>query len=563
MEQKHPKDKKKAKRGFLADLTKKQKISIYVISIIAMAGIIGGIFIFIFLPKGGKCIIGTPISDINAIDPILAFYREQIVVTQVCEGLFDNDFSSGNPELINVLATGYEWSDNATELTCTLRQGVKFHDGTPFNAAAVKWNFDRIYRLLELFPQLLNGTLTSWGDLYLLPDDRPIVNETQVINDYTVKFVLNEPFVPFLQLLTHPTTSFLSPVATPYDEIIDLLNGELVGTGPFTYDDYEPHVNVIMSRNLNYWGKNAKLDKIELKFYQGNITYLLEALLRKDIHFLDPFVIENVPDISIELFKNDLEFTVQRSICPNFRFISMNNNSINITMREAISYAINYSYFVENVTGGKGIRARSPIPEGCIYSNTTAFELPEYNITHARKLLKDVGWPGTESLTVNDNVSAGNEWELKANSSTPLETYNLSGGINLLQERTVILLPEYLKQIGVKLNVTTPFHFEHLAPSGWYYDYNDPHNALYSVFSYYNLMELNDSSIFQWIDDGAKETNTTLREQIYYNIQQRLIEVLHPVVWTYSTIRYIVYISDLSAWQPNPYKILLKNAYFK
>ncbi|MFX1358585.1 MAG: ABC transporter substrate-binding protein [Promethearchaeota archaeon] len=564
MEQKPPKSKKKAKKGILADLTKKQKIAVGTIGVVSIAGIFGGIFTFMLLPKGGRCIIGADIEDIDALDPLISIFWEQQILYHVCECLFDNDNSGGEPELVNVLATGYEWNNNATELTLTLRQGVKFHDGTPFNAMAVKWNFDRIYRLLNLYQELLNGTILSWGYLFILPDGQGIVNETRVINDYTVKFMLNDSFVPFLQLLTHTTTSILSPASTPANELIDYLTGELIGTGAFTYDRYEPHVNVIMSRNQNYWGKKAKLDEIEFKFYQ-NQDNLLEAFLSKECHFLEPLFLEYTTEVPIGLFKNNPKFTIQESKLPNYRYIGMNNNSINITMRKAISYAINYSYYIENVTGDRGIRGRSPIPEGCLYSNTTAFDIPEYNITYARKLLKDAGWPGTESLTANNNVSAGNEWEKLVTDDNPLETYNfsyLSPDKNLLHNRQSILLPEILKQIGIKLNHVGPLRFEEIFIFGWIFDYADPHNSIFSIFSHYNYMKLNDSLITQWINEGVRETNSTERRQIYYNIQERLIEVLYPVAWTFSIIKYDVYVSNLKAYQPNPYKTLLKDAYF-
>ncbi|MFX1358584.1 MAG: ABC transporter substrate-binding protein, partial [Promethearchaeota archaeon] len=152
MEQKPPKSKKGAKKGFLANLTKKQKIAVGTIGIVSIAGIFGGIMTYMILPKGGTCIIGINGVNFDDIDPLAVYFQEWYILWHVCESLFDNDLSGENPELVYVLATGYEWNENATELTCSLRQGVRFHDGTPFNAMAVKWNFDRIYRLIESFP---------------------------------------------------------------------------------------------------------------------------------------------------------------------------------------------------------------------------------------------------------------------------------------------------------------------------------------------------------------------------------------------------------------------------
>lgn len=75
------------------------------------------------------------------------------------------------------------------------------------------------------------------------------MNKTQVIDEYTVKFVINEPFVPFLHLLTLATTGILSPTSTPANKTININTDDLVGTGPFTYDEYEPHVNITMIPN--------------------------------------------------------------------------------------------------------------------------------------------------------------------------------------------------------------------------------------------------------------------------------------------------------------------------
>ena len=173
-------------------------------------------------------------------------------IIQVTETLFDFDYSGKQPILIIVLAKSYKWNDtdNPTELTCSLRKGVKFHDGTPFNATAVKWNFDRIHRLVEVW----------YGYILRLPDGRWIVNETQIVDEYSVRFVLNEPFVPFLQLLTHTITSILSPKSTPANKTINIETETLVGTGPFTYDGYESHNNITLTPNPHYWGKKPNIN---------------------------------------------------------------------------------------------------------------------------------------------------------------------------------------------------------------------------------------------------------------------------------------------------------------
>ncbi|NHJ25414.1 MAG: hypothetical protein EAX89_12605, partial [Candidatus Lokiarchaeota archaeon] len=186
------------------------------IAAVAIAGIVSGIIIFMGIPKGGTLNVGIT-YEVSEIDPILSVTAaEQIIINQVTETLFENDYIGGIPQIINNLAINFNWNSNHTEFTCTLRKNVMFHDGTPFNATAVKWNFDRV-------PQIVNPSNfieITWGYLFFLPDGRWIINKTQVIDPYTVKFVLNDRFVPFRALLTSSATGILSPASSPANKTL-------------------------------------------------------------------------------------------------------------------------------------------------------------------------------------------------------------------------------------------------------------------------------------------------------------------------------------------------------
>ncbi|KKL57964.1 hypothetical protein LCGC14_2230140, partial [marine sediment metagenome] len=560
------------KRVTLAD-HKKSLIGGGLVAVIAIVGIVGGIYIFSNIDRGGggNLIVGMILGNkIEELDVLTYSPQRQYVIDQVLETLFENDYSGGQPQVISNLATSGIWNDNATEFTCVLRQNVRFHDGTVFNAAAVKWNFDRNYRLR-------NEISHGWEYMFRLPDGRWIINETQVVDEYTVKFVLNEPFVPFVQLLTHSATGIMSPTSTPANSFIDFLTGDLIGTGPFIYDGQELNVAITMSPNPNYWGEIPKIDNLILKYY-SNATTLWEALLAQDISMLDPYSARsffiNNPDKELEGLKSDTNFVVQEIVVPNFRYLSMDYKNINVTMRKAISYAINYSYMIEDININLSARARSPVPEGTLYSNTTAFDVPYYNISMARKILKDVGWLGTAGLTTNDNVSAGNEWEMLVSNDTPLERYNVSYWSGITEfDLTSILVQDNLKQIGIKVERVGNNHWGNdLAIAGWIVDYGDPHNtaSLFhsgnifnsSTWEGDNLAQVNDSLLDQWIEEGVKETDPILRKQLYYQIQERLIEELYPYVWTYAKTQIYVYVSNLKGWQSRPFKFLFKTVYF-
>ncbi|MFX1280499.1 MAG: ABC transporter substrate-binding protein [Promethearchaeota archaeon] len=509
---------------------------------------------------------GCPAS----IDPYSTMGMVDIfVIDQVAEGLFTIDVTTNNSEIIYNLATHHEWNDNATELTCVLRKKVKFHDGTPFNAAAVKWNFDRIYRLIDNL---------TYPERWLFPDGRPIINETQIIDDYTVKFVLNAPYVPLRNLMAS-RGHILSPAATPSDEFINVYTGKLVGTGPFIYNNYEYEVNLSLSANPYYWGGKPDIDK--LIFYQiDNIPNQIEALLSGDIDiFRWPLFNETI----LNEFRDNSSFIVQEGLLPFVTSFEINNKLINATMRKAISYALNYSALFkpyENL--GKVVRSKSPIPEVVLYHNITGIKVPYYNISIARQVLKDTGWPGTANLTVNDNISAYNEWEMVAKGLTPLATYNYDFVLDWGLNHTYQFI-EDLKQIGVKIEYNEMSLAEYywcgfelygynkdmltIAWYGWMGDFNDPINFINPFFSskadgHSNFGQFNDTLVQQWMEEAIRKTNPTARERLYYKIQKRLIEELYPQIWELSPVRADVYASDLRNYYFNSFKLEFKSVSF-
>ncbi|MFW9785145.1 MAG: ABC transporter substrate-binding protein [Candidatus Heimdallarchaeota archaeon] len=557
-EEKTPKKKKGSK---IAEMKKPLIISGLIFSI-ALTGIIIGFNINSKTTQSGGVLYFLGYGFPYTLDPIdVMDLADGDIINQVAEGLFDLDV---NLELIHCLATDHEWSTDGLNLTCTLRQRVEFHDGTPFNAAAVKWNFDRTYRLLDKI---------MFSFLWLLPDNRPIINETQVLDEYTVKFILNAPYSPLLALFASTFSCIVSPTSTPADDLISSGSGELVGTGPFIFDSFTTN-NITLSANPHYWGGKPKIAKLIVFNSINSASALKDSLLAGEIHVKKAVKFN---ESTLNFFRNNHNFTVSEPINePFLDFIVMNNKLINITMRRAISYAINYSNYVYN---NRYIQAKGPIPESILYYNITGIDVPYYNISAARRILKDGNWPGTDQLTVNNNISAGNEWELLANSSTPLAIYNYSACSNW--PRSIWYadpIIEDLKQIGVKIE---PFN---LSISEWlfiYYewggynrnmiglffnfwiaDYNDPSTFITEFYTNKklgdNVGQVNDTIVQEWLEEGLRERDATVRRQLYYKIQKRLIEDVCPNIWLNSRTRVDIYVSNLKDWYPHPFKDTLK-----
>ena len=546
----------------IAEIKKPLIISGIIFSI-ALTGIIVGINIYSKTTQSGGVLYFLGYGLPYTLDPIdVTDLVDADIINQVAEGLFDTD---ENSEIIYCLATSHEWSSDGLNLTCALKQGVRFHDGTPFNAAAVKWNFDRTYRLIDKIP---------FSFLWLFPDGTPIINETKVLNDYIVKFILNAPYGPLLSLFASTYSYIVSPTATPADDFISSETGGLVGTGPFIYDFYAEN-NVTLSANTHYWGGKPKIDKLIVLSPTGSVK---KALLSGELHIKKQV---DFNESTLNSFRSNHSFTVSDPIpVPYLDFIVMNNKLINITMRKAISYAINYSNYLYT---NRHIHAKGPIPESILYHNITGIDVPYYNITVARSILKDGNWLGTDQLTANNNISIDNEWELLANSSTPLAIYNYSACYNWpwsiwYADRII----EDLKQIGVKVepfNITLAewyrIYYEldgyhrnmiHLSYNFWYADYNDPSNFITEFYTNKrlgeNLGQVNDTQVQEWLEEALIETDPTIRRQLYYNIQKRLIEEVCPNIWLNSRTRVDIYVSNLRDWYPHPFKDTLKLVYF-
>jgi len=572
-----PKKKIPGKKVRLAD-HKKPIIAGGIITVIAIASIIGGIVLLgeIDEPRGDTLVIGVT-GTLTTIDPLEGWWStfNWMIPQIVTEGLFALEFKNNSSHLIPNLATGYNWSVNKTELTCSLRENVEFHDGTPFNATAVKWNIDRLHLLLDTVG-------SDYAYIWQLPDGDWIINETKVLDEYTVKFVLNQPFVPLLSVLTTPSSLIASPSSTPANEYINgTIPGTLSGTGAFIYSAYEEENYATLLFNPDYWGGRPAFDDVIIKFYP-NDTVRYEAMLSGELSMT--FWSDRDEDLLI----NTTGIELEKYLFPGMTFIYINNNLINATMRKAISYAFNYSAYANldlMVKQISPIRIESPIIKGMPYSHWGSFDMPYYNISIARQALKDANWPGTEELTANSNITAGNEWEMVANSLTPFATYNYTFPTGTSEDHLYYLLNENLKQIGVKFNQTPELSFPELfficndftfmgyhknmlglSRYWWQVDYYDPASMINPMFSnkvdgIWNAGQVNDSQVQDWMEEALEEINETVRDQRYFQIEERLIEEVFPVVWLDSYVSIQVHVSNLH-WTPDLGIFTIKDWYF-
>jgi len=569
----------KKRKKLFKSLNKKQKIGLGATSIIAVTAIFSGIYFFGKLQEEPEPIFICGLDSFpDSIDPLInpgPRYVNLMLLDQITEGLYRYNQNKTNTPIEPNLALNGTWSPDHLNFTCILRQDVTFHDGTPFNAAAVKWNFDRLYRFSKIMPY---NQIWAWNYSYYNEEGKPRIDKTVIIDDYTIRFVLNRPYVPIKDLLALWQSYILSPTSTPENEPINKRTEKLVGTGPFIFDSCQVDIDgeiiqTDMHANPDYWGGKPSIKKLR---FLGliNPTERMERMLSGELSYA--MGVRN--DYILDIYRNTSGITVIPKTSSGFNHLSMNNLKINATMRRAISYAFNYSRYIEEIWGGHAERARSPLPKKMPYSNWDDFDVPYYNISRARQILKDAKWPGTKNLTANENMTTGNEWESIANSPTPLSTYNFSS-FNWWMDFVANFTVEHLKQIGIKINLIRLEQLDfwdkmykgelELFTGIWGAAMLDPVEVINPCYSYKldgaegNHINFNDIEVQQWMEDALEEFNETAREQLYFNIQKKLIEQLNPVLWLVFPISYDIWDSNVRgiSIEGQQLKFMLKNVY--
>lgn len=317
-----------------------------------------------------KDVIVAVASTFTTMDPYDANDTlSQAVVKSFYQGLFGFD---RNMKIVPVLAESQEPSKDGLSYTLKLKRGIKFHDGTDFNAEAVKVNFDRVTN-----PE---NKLKRYN-LY------KNIAKTEVVDPYTVRFTLKEPFSPFINSLAHPSGVIISPAALQKHGKAVAQNP--VGTGPFKFVEWKQSDFLKVEKFAGYWRKGyPKVDTITWRPVVDNNTR--SAMMQTgEAHFTFP-----VPYEQAEVLK--AKPTVELTAAPSIvhRYMSMNvlqKPFDNPKVREAINYAINKEALAKVAFSGYAIPAEGVLPKGVEY----AVKLGPwpYDPAKARALLKEAGYP--------------------------------------------------------------------------------------------------------------------------------------------------------------------------
>lgn len=438
----------------------------------------------------------------NDLDPAVSYSGEHVVLANCYETLtFYNP--PGSAEMLSPkLATRWETNDDATEWVFYLREGVKFHSGNPFNAGAVKAAIE-------------NTRAVGTGASYLWDP----VQEIEVVDDYTVRFKLSYP-AP-LDLIASATYAAWMYDAQVYAEKgTEWFNeGHCAGTGPYIIESWERNTRLIMTRNEDYWGgwREGQFDKVVFELTEDN-SVLQQKIEAGTAHFT-----YNIPPDNLPMVEANPEIVAHKT--PSFQnLVGLLNTQKppldNKLVRQALSYSVPYSQFVEGVLQGRGTQARGVVPVGMWGHGDDLFQYT-HDLDKARELLAEAGYP--------------------------------NGGFNLLytyaagdfdQQQLGELWKAELAKLGINLEVqglnwdaqwdlakSDPQKAQDVFVMYWWGDYVSPYSFLYSMFHaedeiLFNLGYYRNPEYDALIEEGNRRSgsNRQKAEELFIEAQRILID---------------------------------------
>ena len=459
-------------------------------------------------PPEGRIVYGLTLSP-SGIDPHINVSSELgIPLTSVYDTLVYQDPETG--EFVSGLAEKWEISDDELVYTFYLRENVTFHDGTPFDAEAVRFNLERI----------TSPDLKSQKARFMLGP----YEKTEVVDDYTVRIVLSEPFAPLLDALSQVYLGMASPAVV--EEWGDEYQLHQVGSGPFTFAEYVPGDYLLLKRNPDYaWGpsvyqhETAQLDEIEFRFFTSPSTRS-PALETGEAN-----VMGEIPPNDAVRLEDSEDFHIEPVELPGLSLLFFMNVTRppldDVRVRRALVYGADREAIISNVFEDTSPVAYGPLTAVTFGYDQAVRDYYPYDPEQAAALLDEAGWSDSdgdgvrdkdgESLVLTINVMS---WGDLSKIGQLLESQWESLGIEVETEK--VTFPEALDIAGKEEHHLMPFS------SGG----TDPdilRDYFYSA-AFFNWSKVEDAELDAWLEEAARTSDPDERAKLYSQIQQRIMD---------------------------------------
>ena len=311
--------------------------------------------------------IGLSVDPGGAVDPRIVWNIPNISAAM---GSIYEPLVSRNErmEIVPVLAESWSWV-NPTTMRFRLRDGVKFHNGDPFDAESAKWTIESI----------------------LAPDSKSPVKSVlrkgriDIVDRLTINYVLEAPFRPLVTVL--PWVLMMPARASAQGT--NFAN-TAIGTGPFRFVEYRPNERLVLDRNPNYWGKKSILDRLTIRYIPENGTRVA-ALERGEV-----WMINNVPPDQLKRVEDHADLKLLSADTLRMVALAMQCERPPFNdprVRKAVAYAIDREGLVQGILQSHGQVARSPLSPFARAYHDKLTPYP-YDPARAKQLLKEAGHAG-------------------------------------------------------------------------------------------------------------------------------------------------------------------------
>jgi ABC-type transport system substrate-binding protein len=496
--------------------------------------------------RGGTLTVARPLDSL-ALDP----YRDSSATGTWVYGLIFEPLLTLTPDMkVRPGLASASRITSPTSVRLTLRRGVKFHDGTPLDARAVKAHFDR------MFNASAPGVWASFAG--------PI-KAAEVVGDYTVRIETKEPFSPILANLAGVHGGIVSPTAVR--RWGEDFGRNPVGTGPFKFVEWRSRDRIVLARNDDYWGEKPALERIVFRVIPEASARMI-ALRTGEVDMVLVPPVEELPAL-----ERDRNFTVSVNTSTRTVFIIMNMSQSPMDderVRRALIVGTNRKGILDNIVQGAGSAANDIMAAGIFGHAPVRLDTRyPYDPRRARELLGAADFrPGRDGIMerggsplVLSMISSRGRFPKDAEIAEAFQAQMREIGV-----RVDLQIPEYAVVFSVVRAATTPFH---LILNAWGNVTGDADHTMTTTFRSdqvppvgWNMFRYNRPEADRLIDLARVSLSQDERRRLYERAQEIIAQDL-PFIPLYNMNNVVVMRSYVKGFVPHPVEYALALAPLK
>ena len=480
-------------------------------------------------------------SDPTFLDPALVSDGESFRISkQIFEGLVD--LKPGSTSVQPSLATSWSISKNGKTWTFNLRHGVKFSDGTAFNAKAVCYNFNRWYNFTGPFQDA--GATYYYQAIFLGfhhndPSETSlraaVYKSCKTKGSYTAMITLTKKYGPFLPALSLSSFAMQSPTALKkyHADEATITNGAFTptaantyafqhptGTGPFKFSSWTVHQKLVLVRNANYWGKKSKLKQIVVVPIADN-SARLQALQTGEVNAMD---LLQPQDVSKVQGSSNLKTASRPAF--NVAYVGINQSKPpfdKLAVRQAVAYGLNRQAVVNTFYAGRAQVANEFMPPS-LFGYAKDVQKYTYDPAKAKQLLQSAGLSLPVSVDFYYPTGVSRPYMPDPQGIFQIFQQSLNNSGFHVIPHTEPWRPQYVADVNAgnagQLNMI-----------GWTGDYGDPDDFIGVFFKGGNpAFGFSNVTLTNLLNQAAAETSQSKRVTLYQKANRMIMKNILPGV---------------------------------